>query len=261
MSGRAVMPGLSLVEEFAAAAERAPAMPVLNALTAEAVRELGFDYFGIVHHLPYGKPLAGRVGLHCYPEEWVARVRDMGRPPDPVHRAAERTACGFRWDRMDAVITMTARERAHLDQAARHDIGGGFTVPNHVPGEAPGSASFGLRAGRPLPERNLAAVQALGNFAFEAARRLTRGGGPNWIAAVSLSERQRDCVLLVARGNSDVAIGRRLGLRPRTINEHVEAAKRRYGVSTRSQLVVQALLRGEIAFGDVLDGTAAGALA
>src|SRR5438270_2627502 len=176
MAGRAVMPGLSLVEEFAAAAERAPAMPVLNALAAEAVRELGFDYFAIVHHVPYGEPLAGRVGLHCYPEEWVARVRDMGRPPDPVHRAAERTACGFRWDRMDAVITLTARERAHLDEAARHGIGGGFTVPNHVPGEVPGSSSFGLRAGRPLPERNLPAAQALGSFAFEAARRLVRAG-------------------------------------------------------------------------------------
>jgi LuxR family quorum-sensing system transcriptional regulator CciR len=261
MAGRAVMPGLSLLEEFAAAAETAPAMPVLNALTAEAVRELGFDYFGIVHHLPYGEPLVGRVGLHCYPEEWVARVRDMGRPPDPVHRAAERTACGFRWDRMDTVISVTARERAHLSEAARHGIGAGFTVPNHVPGEAPGSASFGLRAGRALPERNLAAAQALGNFAFEAARRLVRAGGPKWIVAVPLSERQRDCVLLVARGNSDGAIARRLGLKPRTINEHVEAAKRRYGVATRSQLVVQALLRGEIAFGEVVDGTAAGALA
>ena len=92
MAECAVMPGLSLVEEFAAAAERAPAMPVLNALTADAMRELGFDYFAVVHHVPYGKPLAGRVGLHCYPEEWVAKVRDMGRPPDTVLRAA---AAGF----------------------------------------------------------------------------------------------------------------------------------------------------------------------
>src|SRR4051812_29989760 len=198
MAECALMPGLSLVEELAAAAERAPAMPLLNALTGDAVRELGFDYFAIVHHVPYGKPLPGRVGLHCYPEEWVAKVRDMGRPPDPVLRAAERTACGFRWDRMDAIIHVAPRERAHLEQAASHGIGGGFTVPNHVPGEVPGSANFGLRLGRAVPERNLPAAQALGNFAFEAARRLARSRSSKWIVPVALSERQRDCVLLVA---------------------------------------------------------------
>ena len=88
---------------------------------------------------------------------------------------------------------------------------------------------------------------------FEAARRLNRIGASPWFAPVPLSERQRDCVRLVARGQSDAAIAGRLGLKPRTINEHVEAAKRRYGVATRAQLVAQALMRAEIAFADVVD--------
>jgi LuxR family quorum-sensing system transcriptional regulator CciR len=117
----------------------------------------------------------------------------------------------------------------------------------------PGSSSFGLRLGRELPERNLPAVQALGNFAFEAARRLTGGGGARWIAPVALSARQRDCLMLAAQGKSDGVIAQLLGIRPRTVNEHMEAAKRRYGVATRTQLLVRALLRGEICFADVLD--------
>ena len=252
--GASIMPALSLVEDYAAAAEVAASMPALNALTTDAVRALGFDYFGIIHHVTFGRPVAGFVGLHHYPEEWVAALRDMGRPPDPVQRAAERTGCGFRWDRMDAIVAVSPRERRHMDEAARHGIGTGFTVPNHVPGEAPGSASFGLRAGRDLPARHLPAAQALGAFAFEAARRLTRTGGPRWIAPVPLSDRQRDCVLLVSHGKSDTVIAQLLGLKPRTVNDHVEAAKRRYGVATRAQLVVHALLRSEIAFGEVLDG-------
>jgi LuxR family quorum-sensing system transcriptional regulator CciR len=247
------MPGLSLLEDYVAEAGAATSMPTLNRLTTDAVHALGFDFFGIVHHVTFGRPVAGYVGLHCYPEEWVATVRDHGRPPDPVLRAAERVVAGFRWDRMDSIIALTPRERRYMDSAARHGVGDGFTVPNHVPGEVPGSSSFGLRLGRQLPERNLPAVQALGNFAFEAARRLTDAGVSRWIAPVALSGRQRDCLLLAAQGKSDSVIAQLLGIRPRTVNEHMEAAKRRYGVATRTQLLVRALLRSEICFADVLD--------
>jgi LuxR family quorum-sensing system transcriptional regulator CciR len=250
---RSIMPGLSLLEDYVAEADAATSIPALNRLTTDAVHALGFDFFGIVHHVAFGPPSAGHVSLHCYPEEWVAALRDLGRPPDPVLRAAERVAAGFRWDRMESIVSLTPRERRFMDLAARHGVGGGFTVPNHVPGEAPGSSSFGLRLGRALPERNLPAAQALGNFAFEAARRLTRAGGPRWIAPLALSERQRDCLLLAAQGKSDGVIAQLLGIRPRTVNEHIEAAKRRYGVATRTQLLVRALLRGEICFADVFD--------
>jgi LuxR family quorum-sensing system transcriptional regulator CciR len=153
---------------------------------------------------------------------------------------------------MASLVRITAREQRHLDDARRHGIGGGFTVPNHVPGEVPGSASFGLRAGRDMPERMIPAVQALGNFAFEAARLLSGPTDARFIEPLPLSDRQRDCVLLVALGNCDAAIAARLGIGRRTVNEHVEAAKRRYGVATRAQLVVRALLRCEISFGEVV---------
>ncbi|MBV9930943.1 MAG: autoinducer binding domain-containing protein [Alphaproteobacteria bacterium] len=249
------MPGLSLVEDFVVAADGARSVAELSRLTREAVRELGFDYFAVVHHVTFGRPTPDYVGLHAYPQEWVAAVRDMGRPPDPVQRAAERTGCGFRWDAIGSIVALKPCERAFMEQAARHDIADGFTVPSHVPGEAPGSSNFAVRAGRAVPGRNLPAAQALGNFAFEAARRLNRAGKGEWLAPLALSERQRECVLLIARGLSDAAMARRLGLKPRTVNEHVEAAKRRYAVTTRTQLVANALLRGEIAFSDMI-GTA-----
>ena len=247
--------GASLLQDYLAACELLASAAELNRLTLEAILALGFDYFAVVHHTRYGVPNPDYVGLHCYPEAWVGEIRDMGRPPDPVQRAAERVASGFRWEKMDAIIAVTPREKAHLARAARHDIGTGYTVANHVPGEAPGSSSFACRIGRDLPERHLPAAQALGSFAFEAARRLRRRGQSRWLEPVALSDRQRDCVLLAAQGKSDTTIAQLLGLKPRTINEHIEAAKRRYGVATRAQLVVQALLRGEIWFGELIRPT------
>jgi DNA-binding CsgD family transcriptional regulator len=64
----------------------------------------------------------------------------------------------------------------------------------------------------------------------------------------TLTPRQRDCVLLVARGNSDEEIARTLGISRLTAHKHVEAAKKRYGVTTRVRLVVDALFANELSF-------------
>jgi DNA-binding CsgD family transcriptional regulator len=64
----------------------------------------------------------------------------------------------------------------------------------------------------------------------------------------SLTRRQRDCLLLVARGNNDEQIARALGISKLTAHKHVEAAKRRYGVTTRVRLVVDALFANELSF-------------
>ncbi len=56
----------------------------------------------------------------------------------------------------------------------------------------------------------------------------------------------------MAQGKSDWDVARILGLSPDTVHDHVEAAKRKYGVATRTQLVVRALFDSKIAFTDVV---------
>jgi LuxR family transcriptional regulator, quorum-sensing system regulator LasR len=51
----------------------------------------------------------------------------------------------------------------------------------------------------------------------------------------------------IAAGKSDWAIGRILNISGKTVNFHVENAKRKFGVGTRVQAVVAALRRGVIA--------------
>ena len=54
----------------------------------------------------------------------------------------------------------------------------------------------------------------------------------------------RECLSWVARGKSSVDIGRILELSPRTVDEHVRGACRRFGVRTRVQAVARALELG-----------------
>jgi LuxR family quorum-sensing system transcriptional regulator CciR len=245
---------LGLLQDFVSAASALTEMKALTDLVGEASKALGFDYFAIVHHIHFGRP-SRHVRLSNYPLEWLAYVREQTQLSDPVIRAAERSSSGFKWDKLETLVTLTKAEREYMQRAERHGIGNGYTVPNHVPGERLGSCHFVVRPARALPEENVSAAQALGNFAFEAARRMLAEGqerSENWVQPAPLSDRQRECLLFVAKGKSDSVIGQLLNIKPRTVNEHIEAAKRRYSVATRSQLLVRALFRSEICFSEVL---------
>jgi LuxR family quorum-sensing system transcriptional regulator CciR len=93
-------------------------------------------------------------------------------------------------------------------------------------------------------------------FTFEAARRIARDGlekvSPSSNVR-SLTQRQLDCVVLVGRGKSDWDISRLLGISDQTVHQHVEEAKRRYGVASRTQLVVRALYNSQLTFSDIIE--------
>ena len=247
--------GLAAVEDFILAAEAVQSLPALELLLADVCGRLDFDYYAVGYHIiPVGEAPAA-VGITNYPAAWRTELR-RGLAHDPVARAAERRAAGFAWDALPAIIDLTAQEKSRLERAARHGLIHGFTVPVHVPGEALGSSNFAVKGDRALPRRNLVAVQALGTVAFEAMRGLlSREPGGRLASPVAsleaLTRRQRECLALVARGKSDSVIADILGIRPHTVTEHIEAARRRYGVVTRSQLIVRALLANDLTYSEI----------
>ena len=104
-----------------------------------------------------------------------------------------------------------------------------------------------------MPRKYSAAMQLIGTFGFEAARRLAKDDRGFLRPSAALSDRHRECIILSAKGKSDSVIGQLLGLSPKTVNAYVEEAKRRFGVATRTQLVVRALYASEITFHDVVE--------
>lgn len=58
---------------------------------------------------------------------------------------------------------------------------------------------------------------------------------------VRLTQRETECLQLVAGGNTDVDIARRLGLSPSTIHFHVENAKKKLQAKTRAQAAALAV--------------------
>jgi LuxR family quorum-sensing system transcriptional regulator CciR len=244
---------LERVQAFADAAIAVSSAAELDLLMSGTAREFGADYFLMIHHADFSRSSSGLVRIGNYPSEFVTISRQDGTPlHDPIMEACERTLTGFFWSEVGSVIALSDKHRQRAEAVARVGLGDGFVVPTHVPGEPLGSCHFATRSGRCVPRENSAALQAIAAFGFEAARRVARTTGDPPLATVPLTERQRECLILSARGKSDSVIAQLLGLSPKTVNAYVEAAKRRYGVATRGQLIVRALYASEISFHDVM---------
>jgi LuxR family quorum-sensing system transcriptional regulator CciR len=105
--------------------------------------------------------------------------------------------------------------------------------------------------GTAVREEDLPMAQLVGAFAFEAARRLWRVRIPE-ASHPRLTDRQRECILWVARGKSDWEISRILDIQHETVVRHLKQARERYGVAKRTMLAVHALFDGSISFTDIM---------
>jgi LuxR family quorum-sensing system transcriptional regulator CciR len=247
------------VAEFVRASKRTTQMAELGALLLDASANFGFDHVALVHHVDLSNVVsaARSVQFINYPDAWRALIRARAYyRDDPVLSAVQRSAAGFLWSDLPKILSLSARQTEILAAASTCGLGEGFTVPINVPGEFLGSCSFATRRGRELRQEILPAAQYVGCFAFEAARRIgaIHGARDEEESKPTLTPRQFDCVVLVAQGKSDWHIGQLLGISQETVHQHIEAAKKRYQVASRTQLVVRALFDSQITFADVLKG-------
>jgi LuxR family quorum-sensing system transcriptional regulator CciR len=228
----------------------------LSRIVDDITRQLGFDYFALGHHARVFSD--NLLQISNYPHAWAERfVARAYLSDDPAVVACQKTILGFLWSDIHHLITLSERQKIFLAESRDAGLGEGFTVPIHLPGECAGSCNFVTVSGKTIPCSILPAAQYIGSLAFVAARRLVRKDakhhGPDTKRTIPrLSARQLDCVMLAARGKSDTDAGQLLGISGQTVHQHVEAAKRRYGVATRAQLIVHALFDSQLAYEDIL---------
>jgi LuxR family quorum-sensing system transcriptional regulator CciR len=240
-----------LVDRFEGEANRCRTDADLRRLLGDATRELGFDYFALLHHASLRFATSPFVRIDNYPERWEQELVGKGLVEhDPVHHASVRTNIGFAWSRLGELLRLSGRQRGILERSGRFGIGEGFTVPANVPGEPSGSCSFAVRRGRRLPAGRLLCAELVGAHAFEAARRIH--GYPAHGAPPRLSRRELECLRLIAAGKTDWEIATILGLSPETAHQYVKRARAAYDVVSRAQLVVYALRDAWISFDDAI---------
>lgn len=218
----------------------------------KAVEALGFRHFACCSHVDPFHPPRDAVMVHNYPQGWVrtfseARLYEI----DPVLERAGSSLFPFFWDEAFRSGSLTPPQRSILADAAGYGLTHGYTIPLHLswlPGTLRASCSV-IPDGEGIDTRSYLAVEALAKYFYIFS---SRARAP-WLrgSREELTLRERQCLALVAQGKDDWTIGRVLGMGVSTAHYHIEQAKRRLGVSTRPQVIAQALMAGQLTFGEI----------
>ena len=256
------MSQLAEVQTFIDESRRVASSAELHNLMQGITTDMGFEHFALVHHVDlrsYGRfnnyVLTNEfIALSNYPPAWVEQyINDDVVNFDPRLLASQRTNVGFGWDQLEEIIELTPRHLAVIDRARRAGINDGFTVPANVPGELNGSCNFAVGPGTEVPRKSFPMAQLVGSFAFQAARGMVvRQRGINTGPPVKLTDRQLECIVLVARGKSDWEIGTILGISEETVKRHIADARARYDVPKRTQVLIRALYDGLVPISEML---------
>ena len=245
-----------MAQWFADAVRQAKTTQDLELLIEQVSFELGFNHYALIHHVDH-RISAGpnSIRLENYPTSWVEKfLEEKLYSWDPIHMASYATNLAFAWSDVPDMIELNKKHKHVIKLATRAGLGDGITVPANLPGEANGSCSFAVSTGKALPRQHINAVQLIGSLAFNAAREIAKksDSSASSYEPVRLSPRQLDCLVLAGRGKSDWEIATILGIAEDTVTQHLGAARDRYGVARRVQLVVRAVHDGKIALTDLL---------
>ena len=245
------MPYSRLIDQFEASAALCSNDRDLGGLLEDATRQLGFDYFALLHHASLTSARPGLIRIDTYPAGWERELSTHGLiGADPVHQACARTNIGFAWFELPGLVAIGPKGHEIFERSKRFDIGDGFTIPVNVPGEPGGSCSFAVRIATKLPVDRLLSAEQIGAHAFRAARRIH-----NYPAAARcphLSRRERQCIRLLAAGKTDWEIAAILGISVETAHQYVKRARAAYDVVSRAQLVACGLRDALITFDEAI---------
>ena len=226
----------------------------LDGALSSASRRLGFDHFALSLELRSESGEAPSLLIHNYPAEWAKVYVGFGLAgQDPVRRACDKSFVGFAWDGLDDMIPLTRGDRQMLSVGRECGIGDGFTVPRHLPGLATGTCTFAVGPDRELPRSHLALAELVGALSLKCALALDKARADPGVPA--LTDRQRECVLWVARGKTASETATILGIGAETVIQHLKMARERYQVHCKQSLIVAALFDGLIGFSDIFRWT------
>jgi DNA-binding CsgD family transcriptional regulator len=181
--------------------------------------------------------------FNTWPVEWLLQYQknDYVRH-DLVPMMARISASPFTWLEALDGRTPTGKQREHYEWALGWGIADVFAVPVHYPG-----GDFGLCvsiADHPIENTiERAALQMASLFAHQRCREL---GGLSEASSTPtpLTPREVECLRWVLKGKSDTDIGKILGISHTTVHFHIERAKKKLGVKTRTQAAATVLSLG-----------------
>lgn len=193
--------------------------------------------------------------ISTYANDWERHYFDSGYlDDDPVVGEVLRRRLPFSWNGIADPADLNRRQRKLLDEARMAGISNGFTIPINA-GNSKAALSLvpdgsEKEAARLFSEhRHLFHLVALHFHASARAPLIETSMGPQRRRSRSLlSPREKEVLEWSSKGKSSWEIAAILAISEKSIEFHIEGAKRKLQVANRTHAVVKALLLGLISF-------------
>ncbi|NIJ50714.1 autoinducer binding domain-containing protein [Rhizomicrobium electricum] len=215
----------------------------VRAAFADAITALGVTSFALLEVNPNPEAFQRTVIDDTMPVGWKERYFEQKYAAiDPCVRAIASSVEPFLWSEALARSRREKPQRRIYDEAGSFGLNQGLCVPIYGPNRY---MAFATLAG---PQLDLAPTSraALHVMALYTHNRLLTLMQTETTEAPTLTRRERECLTWVAQGKSDWEIGEILKISERTAHWYIECAKRKFGVATRIQAVVNAAAAGLI---------------
>lgn len=231
--------------------EIAERLEALRTILSTTFNELGFKH--VTYHVARSSGVTGSSRLPYiisnYPDSWVTHYfREHYLDDDPVVSRFLRDRRPFMWSQLGGLDDLSRHQRRLFDEARDAGLTGGITVPIH--GRA------GVAALSAIPDGSAREAEAAINRNQQLLRLI---GLPYHMAACSalleksltgdssrrrslLSPREREVLQWTAKGKSTWEIAVVLGISEKSVEFHMEAAKRKLQVFNRTHAVAKAIM-------------------
>jgi DNA-binding CsgD family transcriptional regulator len=214
--------------------------------THRLTNALGFRWFAYMS-LGASRPAL----MSTYPSTWTDHyLANRFDQIDPVIVATRKETSPFFWGRSTHQIRPTAAEAIRLfDDAASFGIKSGITVPFRGPKGHIASLTLTTDERSLSLERHAEEIMSFVQVCGLQLHNHLSSRAPRFMPphrSRILSKRQRLCLAASANGQSAKEIARIVGLTPRTVEFHLEEAKRRLNAETLPHAVALAVKQGLI---------------
>lgn len=236
--------------EFTGTAMTATRMEDVDDKLTSLLAKFGIDHFVLYQATDRGGRSTGARLCGKRHDGWRKHYVDRSMQlRDDLMRWGKRATTPTTWSQFQSTTKVSAGQQQIFDEATEFGLQDGFYLPLHQPDGSMHGVSMMVSHRMDNDPRILSALQMLAIYYSVAARRLgltpaDPPAGPDF--SKLLTRRQRECLQWVRAGESPAAIAYRLTISEHTVNEHLEAARRRLKVRTTAQAVIEAIDKGLI---------------
>lgn len=227
----------------------------LESLLTKIVNELGFESF--MFGMSACPTLNHESQIYCYTTlsvEWVMRYDLMDYIEiDPRVLKTRDSPLPLVWD-SESERGVNARTDAFLDDAAAHEVSSGFAFEFNDVRYVRGLMALNSTKsviddhGRAAIGETLGEILLLGTYFHEIFRKgVIDEGTPPLGRGAPLSQRQRECLELAARGLTTEDIAFKLNISARTAQYHFDCIRTKLAAANRQEAVARGIAQGLIA--------------